>query len=591
MANILTVDADTVSRSVLKHMLENQQHDAIFADTLDNGWRALTDLVDIDLVILDNQLKNEFGWELLTRIRRDLIFRELPVLLYTSTTDKAAVMKYLQLGVQNILPKPFNPQKITHEISRAIQVNWRDRFFESAESVCSRLAITEDDYCKLLNSASEEIKTEAAKMKQLIGTKQDRKFHQCIESIQALSDNLGIPILNSAAEYLTDFSLDSKIQEAVKVISQLEMIAKLMQHRFAKHFGIATQEDTKAEADYRQRADELKEEAKRKQASKSLREGKTALGRMLGSPLVNFAMDFIPYLESGPFKAKQTFKLCTDNSNPFVQRITEICHWSLAPENSAPKVLRKTVETDYALNEAILEVVNFKAKSKSANLSINQAIDKLGTHRVIAIIACHRIWKLSQQHGCPINLLDLARHSLGCALLTHELTLKLNRNIPFALLGAFNQIGTWLLAMTHPGYYGMALSLSQGDRQRLRTLEKQIFGIDKNELGARFFQTLKIHPAFSECALYCHQIEKLPSSEHQLGPIFVHLGNILTHASNIGFSGSIESQGLEAFTTSPAWKALLNARIRLPLKPEELLNALIPVIERVNLQVMMLLHG
>jgi len=591
MATVLVVDDDKVSRSVLKRILQNLGHESILADAVDSGWTALLDMVEVDMVILDNLLKNEYGWELLTRIRKDLVYKDLPVLVYSASSDRSSVIKYLQMGVLNIQTKPFKPQKIKEEIDRALQINWRNRFFEPTERVCNRLSINEDEYYRLLNSSADEIRAEAAKMKQLIGTSRERDFLKSIQSLRTFAANLGISILDTATEYLADFFMDQKIADAVKVISHLETMAKLMQHRFSTHFGIATEEDTKSEKDYMKRVEELSEDAKKEQAIKARQAGKTSLNRMLSAPLASFAIDLVPHLEQGVFTAKQTFANCTDRSQSGIDQIMILCEWALNKENQELIPLEAAFQKEERLGSSLLEIANFRNKDKKAELDLPKAIAKLGINRCMAIYACYRLNQLGKQIGSPINLLELARHCLGSALLTHELTLRIKNPLPFALYGALYQMGTWMMAIAHPGYYGIALSLAQGNRERLRNLEKKIFGFNKNDLGAHFLNAVSADRAFIDCALYYNQLDKLPESAHKLGPVFVHLANVLTRIFNIGFPGTIEDSGAMAFIESPAWKMISDANIKMPLKPDELFKALAPVIERVNWQVTVLLPG
>jgi len=591
MATVLVVDDDKVSRKVLNRILQNLEHEAILADSNDSGWRALTEAVDVDLVILDNLLKNEYGWELLSKIRKDLIYKDIPVLIYSASSDRSSVIKYLQLGVQNIQTKPFKPAKIKEEVERSLQVNWRNRFFEPSERVCTRLNITDNEYYRLLNSAADEIRGEAAKMKQLIGTSREREFLKSIDSLRTFAANLGISLLDTATDYLTDYFEDQKISEAVKVISHLETMTKLMQYRFSSHFGIATEDDSKGEKDYQKRTSELRADQKKDEALRARQKGKTALNKMLAAPLSAYATDILPLLQKGIFSTESTLKKCTDPQNTAADHMMRLIKWSLNPNNNEVIPLETSLEEDLALCASIREITNFRKKEKTPELNLVESIDKLGINRSMSILLCHRLWKLSKQLGCAINTLDLARNSLGSALIAHELTQKLKQSQPFAQLGVLQKMGTWLLCLIFPGYYGLTLSLCQGEHARLRKLESSVFGLENNQLGATFLKAMNAPQVFIDTALYCNHLSQLPPSEHTLGPAFIQLSNALAHIFHIGFDGTIEERGSDAFIQSPAWEIIKGAKIKMPLEPDELLNALIPIFERINWQVMTILPG
>jgi CheY-like chemotaxis protein len=118
MPHLLIVEDDPVSARILVNLLQKRGHEPHTASSVGEAISVLERNTLIDLVILDNQLQGEYGWQFLEYVRKDFIFRNLPVLIYTGSSDRNSVLKYLQLGVQKILVKPYNANHIEEEIKR-----------------------------------------------------------------------------------------------------------------------------------------------------------------------------------------------------------------------------------------------------------------------------------------------------------------------------------------------------------------------------------------------------------------------------------------------------------------------------------------
>lgn len=86
-----------------------------------------------DLLVLDTDLGGEWGWEMLERVRRSTVFRELPVIVYSATWKRDIVRRYMLLGAQGLLVKPYTPARLMEEGARAAESGWREPFFDFPE--------------------------------------------------------------------------------------------------------------------------------------------------------------------------------------------------------------------------------------------------------------------------------------------------------------------------------------------------------------------------------------------------------------------------------------------------------------------------
>ena len=106
--HILIVDDDPMNRRLLAKNLDNDGHRTI---DVDNGFAALTAIGtdQPDLVLLDIQMPGLDGIEVLERIKTDPAMRHIPVIMISGIEDSESVVRCLEAGADDFLPKPFDP--------------------------------------------------------------------------------------------------------------------------------------------------------------------------------------------------------------------------------------------------------------------------------------------------------------------------------------------------------------------------------------------------------------------------------------------------------------------------------------------------
>lgn len=107
---ILVVDDSAVNRMVLTKALGADGHTAI---TAEHGLEALEVLQSdgehgIDVVLLDLEMPELDGYETLARIKADDRLRHLPVIVISSVEELDSVVRCIENGAADYLPKPFD---------------------------------------------------------------------------------------------------------------------------------------------------------------------------------------------------------------------------------------------------------------------------------------------------------------------------------------------------------------------------------------------------------------------------------------------------------------------------------------------------
>ena len=135
---VLVVDDARLNRSILARALANQGHEAVEAE---NGRVALELLEDpqgppIDVVLLDLEMPELDGYETLRHIRANEALRHIPVIVISAVDELASVVRCIEMGAADYLPKPFNASILRARVSTSLQAKRaRDLELEYLEQV------------------------------------------------------------------------------------------------------------------------------------------------------------------------------------------------------------------------------------------------------------------------------------------------------------------------------------------------------------------------------------------------------------------------------------------------------------------------
>ncbi|MGY1459242.1 PP2C family protein-serine/threonine phosphatase [Luteimonas sp. A534] len=126
-ARILVVDDTEANRDLLVRRLQREGH---ATEVAANGHEALQWLRagGFDLMLLDIMMPGMNGYELLERVRADAELCHVPVILISALDDTDSVIKGIELGADDHLPKPFNPHILRARVDASLaRKRLRDR--------------------------------------------------------------------------------------------------------------------------------------------------------------------------------------------------------------------------------------------------------------------------------------------------------------------------------------------------------------------------------------------------------------------------------------------------------------------------------
>jgi DNA-binding response OmpR family regulator len=114
---LLFVDDDRFILNALVKTFSAQGFHCTTAVTGDEAWRALKD-EEFDLMLLDLSLPDTDGISLCRRVRAN--FR-LPIIMLTARDDTATKVVGLEIGADDYITKPFDPQEVVARVRAQIR--------------------------------------------------------------------------------------------------------------------------------------------------------------------------------------------------------------------------------------------------------------------------------------------------------------------------------------------------------------------------------------------------------------------------------------------------------------------------------------
>ena len=105
---ILIVDDEPFNVDYLEQELEDLQYDTISAG---NGQEALQQVAahEPDMILLDIMMPLMDGFGVLERLKGNKQWRDIPVVVISAMSDMNSIVRGIELGAEDYLPKPFDP--------------------------------------------------------------------------------------------------------------------------------------------------------------------------------------------------------------------------------------------------------------------------------------------------------------------------------------------------------------------------------------------------------------------------------------------------------------------------------------------------
>jgi class 3 adenylate cyclase len=116
---VIVVDDEPINRRLLARSLAREGHSVT---TAENGREALDRVREAppDVVLLDVLMPGIDGFAVLREIKADAALRDIPVIMISALEDFESVVRCIELGAEDYLPKPFDPVLLRARINAGL---------------------------------------------------------------------------------------------------------------------------------------------------------------------------------------------------------------------------------------------------------------------------------------------------------------------------------------------------------------------------------------------------------------------------------------------------------------------------------------
>ncbi|MCH8137292.1 MAG: response regulator [Proteobacteria bacterium] len=125
LATALLVDDDEDIVYLLRLLL---LRDGFVVHTATNGRDAkefIESSKPTDIVITDLMLPYVSGFELITQIREDRQWKDVPVIVLSGKVTERGAVRALDIGANDYVTKPYNPEELSARIKRHLNLQRR----------------------------------------------------------------------------------------------------------------------------------------------------------------------------------------------------------------------------------------------------------------------------------------------------------------------------------------------------------------------------------------------------------------------------------------------------------------------------------
>ncbi len=571
-AVVLIIEDDQVSQRILAKICTNSGHKVFVVENLTQAREELQRQVLFDLVFLDSQLGRDWGWEFLGELRADALYRGLPVVVYTSHTERDALLQYIELGVQAVRAKPFKGEVVHAEVEKALVTDWRGRMIHSPAKVCERLKISEADYYTMLGTAALEVEKGVKEIKSLLGQHATPRLHEALRHLRSQGNMIGLPAMELICAAVQACIERQELAAAVRAIQRIDLLVNLLHKMTAAHYG---EDSAQLKLNLpSEKAPELPVMTTPLPPVSAV--GAASQGRKLAAgPAWSLGKCFGRLRNIVVFSPEDIQRMIEDGSHNqpivgFLQCVADV-----------EKIPGSSLEQGKA---ALARLPGFQQSFGriAEQLGIRGFVDdpvrgmeRLGIERTLLITEAARAASCALIES-PLTLSHAMVHSVTTGLIAHELGRMLhlaNSHLLFSL-GLTHDIGRWLLAVEEPGFYTIAIGLAQGDGTDMSMAERLTFGHSQEELGQRLLERAGLRRLYQDSAR--HHLEPGNAGIEEANRVsvsLIHLARDLSYAAAADHR-SESDQIVKRISSDnyPCWALLRQGGVELPLARADLVQ-------------------
>jgi two-component system chemotaxis response regulator CheY len=118
---LLTVDDSAIIRKIIRNVTDLLEYSL---EEASNGKEALSVVErfngNIDLILLDWNMPEMNGYEVLEKLKADQRYKNIPVMMVTTEGEKKNIVKAIKAGAVQYVVKPFTIEELTKKIQESL---------------------------------------------------------------------------------------------------------------------------------------------------------------------------------------------------------------------------------------------------------------------------------------------------------------------------------------------------------------------------------------------------------------------------------------------------------------------------------------
>lgn len=232
-ACILVVDDVAGNRELLRRRLQREGHQAVMAA---NGREAL-DRINaggLDLVLLDILMPEMNGFQVLETVKSTSSGRDLPIIMISSLDEIDSVVRCIEMGAEDFLPKPFDPVLLRARVNACLQKKrHRDQeleYLHNVSLVTAAAAAVEsggfDEHMLDAVSGRQDALGQLARVFQRMGKEVQAREHRLKTQVQQLRIEIDEARKQKQVEEVTESDYFQSLQKRASDLRQRANRAK-----------------------------------------------------------------------------------------------------------------------------------------------------------------------------------------------------------------------------------------------------------------------------------------------------------------------------------------------------------------------------
>ena len=226
---ILIVDDMELNREILSLILQ-ENYNTIEAS---NGLEAMEILEknrnNVSLILLDIVMPVMNGFKFLEKIQEDKRFSGIPIIFISAETYKENVLKAMEMGVRDIIAKPFDPQLVCNRVNNLILLAEQRQKKDMQQTANTKQTI--DSKNNIKNKKPTALVVEDAEINRLI-------IKGCIEDdydiIEATNGQIGVHLLETHKDIIDVVLLDI----IMPIMDGIEMMEEVKKKKLAERIPV-----------------------------------------------------------------------------------------------------------------------------------------------------------------------------------------------------------------------------------------------------------------------------------------------------------------------------------------------------------------